>query len=363
MGAVCKSWKLAVDLLDKFRTPPNIPWLMLAEENKRGLPTNNTTTTTSTATRRTFYDLSDKRIYQVDLPKTIGRKCRGVGNGWLFTIDLDLRISLLHALSGRQINLPHQTSFTRQCPPGYSWEPYETRDYYITKAIVSTNPWDSERQDYNQNCIVMTISGRIPMLAFAKLGDQIWTDIVQLPSQMYWDVAYYRNKFYTIGGDCQVYVCEFQQGRPPKATSIAVVPEWVNVFCRYYLVESSGGLLLVCRQFYASAYTDPLTKYFNILKLEKTKNDQDDKYELVEIESLGDEAIFVGDSASFSFSTSGVKGFKANHIYFTDDVSTMYLEENLGGSDMGAYNFEDDTIDRLYDGQSFSHFCTPLWFY
>ncbi|KAM7270225.1 hypothetical protein ACFE04_029439 [Oxalis oulophora] len=369
VGSVCKSWKLIMDqCLDKVQLPPIIPWLMLAQEDTRGLQTNQEYLNAP----RGFYNLSDNQIYYLDLPETINRKCWSVGFGSFVTVDLNLEIYLLQAFSKRQIKLPHQTSFSRQYPDGH-FNRHETRDRCIKKVVVSSNPWDLTSHNYNQDCVVMTIY--CGMLAFAKLGDNSWTD-VHIPSCWYKDIAYYNSKFYATGGR-QIYVCNFDDNyQHLDATYLAYFPMWVTTFFRPYLVESCGELLLICRNLSKKPERKDVTESFDVLKLIKKSgtikcakdiDDIDDIYdfdthELVRVENLGDQAIFIGDNASFSFHASAVQGCKSNCIYFTDDCPTICLEDMLGGSDMGIYNLENGIIDRHYDKESLSHFCTPLWF-
>ena len=47
----------------------------------------------------------------------------------------------------------------------------------------------------------------------------------------------------------------------------------------------------------------------------KSKNE----YDWVNVDSLGDQALFAGDNSSMSLSASSFNGCKANCIYFTDD--------------------------------------------
>ncbi|KAM7270590.1 hypothetical protein ACFE04_029804 [Oxalis oulophora] len=163
-----------MELSGKIQMPPNSPWLMLAEEDKRGLQPNQE----KVINGFTIYRIKRYTTwtYMKLLVKSVGKKCFSIGFGCLFTVGVDLQINLLHVLSKRQINLPPQSCFVRQAPP-HCYKPHEIRDYYFFKAIASTNPWDQDTLEVNQNCVIMTISGSPGMLAFARPRDQVWVDV------------------------------------------------------------------------------------------------------------------------------------------------------------------------------------------
>ena len=63
-----------------------------------------------------------------------------------------------------------------------------------------------------------------------------------------------------------------------------------------------------------------MTTGFKVLKLEcSTEVKSKNEYDWVNVDSLGDQALFAGDNSSMSLSASSFNGCKANCIYFTDD--------------------------------------------
>ena len=77
-GAVCKSWQSVVNSLEKPPLPPKCPWIMLAEEREQGNKVSQT---------RSFFNLSDTKTYDFNLPELVGRKCFGTS----FRADFFLR--------------------------------------------------------------------------------------------------------------------------------------------------------------------------------------------------------------------------------------------------------------------------------
>ncbi|KAM7251548.1 hypothetical protein ACFE04_023431 [Oxalis oulophora] len=339
-GAVCKSWQLTYSLLDKIRYPPNVPWMMIvAENNKLGLPDSRDNNI------RLFCNVFDNCVsYCINLPELLCRKSRCVGFGWMLTINLDLQINLINPLSKRKIDLPPESSFTKhhRCPHS---EPMRIRDLTIQKAVVSTNPWNTGAKHHNKNCIIMTIYGEFR------------------------DVVYYKDKFYAVD-NYEVFACmnvDNDDLEIPIAKHVANIPTWVDHLSHKYLVESCGELLLVCRS-YDETSRPYLTKKFDVLKLKKKNEISGEYYEFVKVESLDGQALFIGDSASFSLSASKTKGMKGNCIYFTDDHFLNYLCEQGSGSDMGVLDLEDGKVKLRYvavavdvAGQS-SKSCSPLWY-
>ena len=107
-----------------------------------------------------------------------------------------------------------------------------------------------------------------------------------------------------------------------------------------------------------------VTLGFTVLKLEcsnevKNKN----VYEWVNVDSSGDQALFVGCNSSVSLSASSFNGCKANCLYFTADNFDFFLATlNGGGYDMGVFSMEDGNIKQHYRGKSLSYFAPPVWY-
>ena len=101
---------------------------MLAEKREQGNKESQT---------RSFFNLSDTKTYDFNLPELVRRKCFGASFGWLLTIGTDLQINLFHPFSKHLISLPPQPTFCHQFP--YEMEPEELRGIFVFKApFVST---------------------------------------------------------------------------------------------------------------------------------------------------------------------------------------------------------------------------------
>ncbi|KAM7260020.1 hypothetical protein ACFE04_015761 [Oxalis oulophora] len=359
--AVCKSWRLSATL-QCIQTPPNVPWLMLAEKTKWGLQSDKLINKP-----RRFFNLRDNKIYHMKLPETMGRKCRTIGFGWILTIGLDLQINLVHPLFKLRIDLPPESSFVEPLKSAF-YNPKRVRYIKVQKAVASNNPWDTEAKHPNKDCVIMAIYGQYGHLAFTRPGDKAWID-VQTPHRRFSDIIYYQEKFYGVD-QFHIYTCNNISNNLviPMATRIAHIPSWIRIDSQKYIVESLGELLLVCRTYDQLILADNslqnVTYRFEVLKLKKKEESTECLYdhELVEVEGLDGQALFIGDNASFSLSPSSLYGCQGNCIYFTDNHEVNYFSKKGSGSDMGVYNLEDGSIIPHYTGQSLSYFCSPFWY-
>ncbi|KAK4592012.1 hypothetical protein RGQ29_016475 [Quercus rubra] len=355
-GAICKSWR-SVYSLENPPLSPRCPWLMLAEEKEQKSHT------------RVFVNLFDNKVYNFKLPELVGKKCIGTSFGWLVSVGTDFQVNLFHPLS---------------------------------KHLLITHEYDCD-------CIIMVIYGNGRSLAFTRPGYKAWIDIPSHSGSIS-DIAFYKGKFYAVNCHGEAFVCHTDDDIP-FIESIAPRPPATQEIIQMYIVESSGDLFVVSRfrgddiedenvhesegegegededeeeKINDNAY---VTIGFTILKLEcSTKVRSKYKYKWVKarlhghaifgvvsvsdtcrtperVDSLGDQALFVGDNSSVSLFASSFNGCKANCIYYTDDyVEVFPFTLNGGGYDMGVFSVEDGEYKHHYEGESLSYFSTPLWY-
>ncbi|KAI8569542.1 hypothetical protein RHMOL_Rhmol02G0286600 [Rhododendron molle] len=80
---------------------------------------------------------------------------------------------------------------------------------------------------------------------------------------------------------------------------------------------------------------------------------------LMELKSLGDNALILGYNASTSVPASKFKGVRSNCFYYTDDLLLGNFLGKGGRKDMAIYNMEDQS--HVHNGKSLSTTCPPLW--
>ncbi|KAK9278185.1 hypothetical protein L1049_027745 [Liquidambar formosana] len=129
-----------------------------------------------------------------------------------------------------------------------------------------------------------------------------------------------------------------------------------------YLVESSAGDLLMVQRFLKQKDHEIqlLTSGFKIFKLQHSTATAIAGW--IEIKSLGDDALFLGDNHSLCISVANVTGCKSNSIYYTDDYDDATTYEAFGPRDMGVFNLEDASFGLHYKlDPSQKHMPPALW--
>ncbi|KAL3828897.1 hypothetical protein ACJIZ3_017699 [Penstemon smallii] len=378
---VCKSWQLITSILGKGRTlPPRFPWVMLTDIAEQNYPivTEDMDSLDMLVKEveknefiegmynRRFYSFSTSKTYEFELPEATRRKCLGVSYGWLLTVDYDLQINILHPFTRQQIGMPPLLSFMDQPECDENFKLQKVVNFFVRKAVMSSNPYNTS----NIDCIIVAIYGVCRILAFARPGDEVWTDIVG-PSNCYCDVVYYKDNFYAVDYCGVIVVCDINDVNGPKTTPVARFSDERAVHQKY-LVELSGFLLLVIRFRGGVDFGDEedvdrpcyYTTGFSIFALEECPGDGSSNnypYKMTKVESLGDKSLFIGYNTSVSVLSS--KYVKANCIYFSDDDSELSVSEPYGGGhDTGIFDVESGSITLHYASKFMSHLTPPIWF-
>ncbi|KAF9589059.1 hypothetical protein IFM89_018321 [Coptis chinensis] len=323
---VCKSWR-SVAIAKRNKQSDTFftrfaPWLMLAKrDNDRD------------ESVRSFYSHSSKRIFNIQLPHIKGTRCWGSPYGWLLTIGFDLNIHLLHPLNGIQLSLPSQPMF-----PELS-DCYNNPEYLCRKLVLGSNPsfWSTRS---NQGCHVMALFGPYCRLAYATPGDKDWTSLED--HYDYKDIIFFNDHFYAINTDGYLKVCDISS-IPPKAIDLASPPEDIYPTEFFYLVEMFGDLHLVVRYVKGEVECPALDYHFDPTRFEVYKFNFDTRswIELYYWDDK-DEALFVGNNASFAISTSKYPEFMGSSIYFTDDHCEFYKKDFC---DMGVFDFDEEMVE------------------
>ncbi|XP_042503588.1 putative F-box protein At5g55150 [Macadamia integrifolia] len=350
-GDVCRSWRSVS--IDKWHFSIVDPWLMLAEKEDDD--------------NRGFYSLSTKKVYNLNLPETHGRKCWS-SYGWLITLGLDLEIYLLNPFSRSRVSirLPHQSTLPNQYNPGVERE--YIRRVFIRKVVLSSRP--SKRTTHCEDegkCLVMGIFSQWRKLAFLRLGDEVWTPVYTPKGTGINDVVYLNGQFYAIADGGKLVIVDISCP-DPKTIEISEPPEDYDICAMSYLVESEGELFLLARILYLGYVQPPKGKKqfvretdgFNVYKF----NFDDKKW--TKVKSLDNRAFFVGTNASFAIFPTNHSGCESNCIYYTDDDTYSLMTDSSikggAGKDMGVFRMETEELDDHYDGPNIrTYICAPFW--
>ncbi|KAH7658451.1 F-box domain-containing protein [Dioscorea alata] len=303
-----------------------------------------------------LFDLSEEKIYQIQMPELCERHCLGSSYGWLITADLNLNINLFNPFSKAQVKLP-------QLP----YHVYEIRKknqlhLLIYKAVISADP--SKSSNY------IVAAHFIPSkLIFWRSSDLTWT-VIRIDF-FFQDIIWYNGAFYTVGTNRQVYRVEFGM----KNELIKIASE-SNVYWHKkntYMVNFMGDLLLIYRIFYPINYnegnndTDDAvdldqdndnnglrnyyhndantrnlfhTRRFMLFKLDQRKN------QFIEIKSINGHVLFMGENYAVLIPIT-IRSDKTedNVIYFSDahiNANGMYRFSNSR-----VYSIRDESITPI----------------
>ncbi|XP_065621509.1 putative F-box protein At3g25750 [Quercus suber] len=204
-------------------------------------------------------------------------------------------------------------------------------------------------------------------------GYKAWIDI-KCDSRCFYDIALYKGKFCAVNNHGNVFVCHIDGDivftvcitfcKEPEDYEIEDVNVHEDEFEQEQEQEQDQDQEQLRELGQEHIYEIPyVTTGFKVLKLEcSTEVKSKNEYDWVNVDSLGDQALFVGDNSSMSLSASSFNGCKANCIYFTDDNDYYLNSLNGGGYDMGVFSMEDETIKQHYEGKSLSSFAPPVWY-
>ncbi|KAI8569431.1 hypothetical protein RHMOL_Rhmol02G0278500 [Rhododendron molle] len=343
-SGVCRSWR-SVAVNDNFKGSEQIPWLMLSDKDKPD--------------ERQFVSLRKGGVIRtVNLPEVRGKRCLET-LGWFVTIAEDGEMNLLHPFTRVQINLPHVTTFKN-----YHMRTGDQNMSFIRKAVLSTRP--EEGRDY----ALVVAYGDSGYVGFWRPGDESWTD-VRISLLYFHDIIFHEGLFYGVVGRGFVFAFDVWGPDPTRPWKVLHAPdmyEGTGMREQLYIVESKGLVLMVIRDLSLLNFWDGLvldntnrlrvydgTHRVQVFEAALRKNGK-----WLEVTSLGDNAVFLGDNASVSIDASRFPGIKANCIYYTDE----YWEFRKRGGVLnhtGIYCLEDGSKSPSYEEESFNPICPPLW--
>ncbi|KAH7573154.1 hypothetical protein JRO89_XS03G0079500 [Xanthoceras sorbifolium] len=379
-----------------------IPWLMLppGEQEEKQQHTNGGFRFINLEHKRVHHDIDNDILREIMAADSC---CVGSSHGWLIFLDQKASPFLLNAFIQVKIHLPclysllgilkieKNIELDEYCIV-YNNNPknkvsYTThlREKIIHKGVLSSNPCLGVN-----NLGVVVIYGSTRKLGYCNYGDghhdSSWSGL----DGKFWpyhDIVCYKNKLYALGENACVETWDLDGCVPIKRMEIGLCfptksTKMLSDFrylyaCRFYLVENLGDWLLVVRyigefvngnnvvvreeDLLTDEDTHPLVCPYRTLLFHFYKLDFDEK-RWIEVESLGDSALFLGGSDSISVSSSSLSGYKKNSIYFTDDYWDRMEEDYLyGGHDMGVFSMEEQMVEPIYQSGSMKIQPPPCW--
>ncbi|KAL6220294.1 hypothetical protein ACLB2K_008050 [Fragaria x ananassa] len=299
-----------------------------------------------------FYDVIDKKVlkFQAKVPWKV---FVGSSKGWLLFVHRNVReknlgVTLVNPflrIKGRKnkentiICLPPLT------PPG--WEKwYVNCEEYVCKATISADPISN-----TNDCIVTVIHLERGNLAFIRLGkDTTWTYVDEsvdnaldedIGCQMIEEVVNVGNTFYAVNYYREVLCYDVTTGW--TYSDVKMVRRGNSPDCnnsKRYIFEVEENRLLMVERY--RGYTEDdirVTKKFRVFELNVQTGEWTEK------NTLGGDALFVGDNTSIRVSSAKICGLRSNCIYFNHDID--YVGTGID-YDFGVYNVEDQSFPETY---------------
>nr|XP_010911489.1 F-box protein At2g17036 [Elaeis guineensis] len=346
--AVCTSWRSASPARPRH-LPAQLPWLLLPYYPS---PDN-------TDARRLFFDLRDRRIYQLDLPETRGKRVCGSSHGWL-VLERHVAISLLNPVTRAHIQLPSlntSSTFLYFFRPGEAHLfPPPDADQMLEKCSIK-NVTLSSNPALNSDCIVLAVFQREGIFAFCRIRDESWTII----SESYFffndkniDVTYHNGRFYSVSAHGQVTVYDVNSPRR------IVLPSRLQYsWDQKYLVDQSSQELLMVEWNFESRSANGGAKY-DVFKL-----DVDGQPKWVKVEDIGNSMLFLGGTnRCFCLPAVNFDGWGGNFIYHTVPYFLQRYEDgDLVSHAVNSFSLKDDCTMQIACnlGVSLLHWSPPMW--
>ena len=329
-----------------------------------------------------FFNLDEKREYRdVCMCREVYEGCCvGSSHGWLVLLDKTANLSLFNPFSGARI----QVGSLREGLEFTDVDAYTVREdprAFVPKAVVMSDSKKNKDKDG-----VALIYGSRKKLAFRRYRDGRFMGL-DGAHQPYHDIICYDNVVCALSDIGSVEVWDFSRSFPTKVMDMTPsFPLKTANFGRsfrdlysshFYLVESCGELLFVVR--FIGEFVDgdgkPVreadllddediqpkicpykTLLFHVYRLDRHQK----KWE--EMESLGDQVVFLGGNHSMSLRVGDCPGCVKDSIYFTDSYWERVDEDySYGGHDMGYYNLRERIVKPFHDTQCCKMKPTPFW--
>ncbi|TVU24023.1 hypothetical protein EJB05_26415, partial [Eragrostis curvula] len=374
-GSVCSSWHGAYttirdDLGLWKQRQPQAPCLLYTAESASGESTT------------VLYSVTEKKAYTLRQPI---RSWYFIGSayGWLIAADERSELHLVNPVTGDQIALPSITTI-KQVTPIYddngalseysSWPAgnsergppstfglSELREYFFDKAFLSSDPSTG-------SYIVVLIHNTWGKLSFARARDDSWTPLP--PHDCFTDCVFKDDLMYALTRLGAIHAFDFCGPAVKQSVVLEKMKDYIYEIMQIVLAPSGDLLQLwwkceCVRKGEEVSHAKQPHPFYNYTpdkerdedEDEDEAEDEDDEYseperddsepytrystlakayrvnlaakEPVEISSLGENVLFVGQNQSFCLFAQEHPQLKANHIHITDMDQYIILQKDM----------------------------------
>ena len=375
---VCRSW---FSVAENYVSSPcyspcfQTPWLLLPSdkedweedydgEEERGL---------------CFFNLDEKKEYRdvCVCEEVYEGRCVGSSHSWLVLLDKTANLSVFNPFSGARIQVGSLIEEDLDFTDVDAYNLKEEPQVFVPKAVVMSE----SKKNKNMDGVVL-IYGSRKKLAFCRYRDDRFIEL-DGAHQPYHDIICYDHMVCALSQTGSVEVWDFSREFPTKVMDMTPsfplkTAEFQRSFgdlysSQFYLVESCGQLLFVVRLIgdfvdgdgkpveEEDLFNDENIQPYKTLLFHVYRLDPHEK-KWVEMESLGDQIVFVGGNHSMSLRVEDCPGCIKDSIYFTDSYwERMNEDYSYGGHDIGYYNLRDGSVNPFYDIRLWKMKPVPFW--
>ncbi|XP_016548885.2 uncharacterized protein LOC107848624 isoform X2 [Capsicum annuum] len=234
-----------------------------------------------------------KIILERPFPKD-DERCCGSSHGWLIFQRYDYIISLFNPFSGETINLP-------------------SLSYDVEKAVLSKNP-STNLSDVEVVAIVRC--GFVPLwLAILRPGSNEWIFMTHGMSWHVCDVIYYDDSYCVVTSDGIVLSID-KITLDSKEISGPAPVRFSNFTTKFHLIKATTNELLmihISNPNHMLSSDEPSSVEISKLVV----NPMTLESMFVELDDLSNEALFLSEHSSMSFTASKFPGCNANSVCYT----------------------------------------------
>ncbi|CAL5021742.1 unnamed protein product [Urochloa decumbens] len=340
-ASVCRHWRHAVKhySLQAASLPRALPWLNFRSGRFRSLPDG---------------ELHSFRFRKYTL-------CFGCFDNWLLFEEAGCRPSRRYYLQN-----PLITGATKRLP-GYCMEPVHlnpdgshgtssssrSTEFYISKVIMCSRDLVVAKLNYQHrpDAVVCCRPG-MSSTWLTGLCNGNW----------YHDMAFYEGKLYTVTVEGDLFVNEVSNGTGTEEPRVSRMEQLIqgtpNSATRCYLVISRTSKLLLVRWIIPQDSTQEMTMKVLEADLKMSR--------WLEVESLGDQVLFISSYCSKAVTASSHGGYlQGNQIYFLDDGLVHWFLGPCGNRQAcGVFHMSSNTIHPISLGEE--HLSTQSkasWFF
>ncbi|XP_044953725.1 F-box protein At5g25290-like [Hordeum vulgare subsp. vulgare] len=365
--SVCSSWRSAYSSLRK-----------LGQYQRRQTPCLLYTSESAGESVACLYSLLEKRSYKLTLPEPPirSRYLIGSSNGWLITADERSEMHILNPITCEQIALPPVSTIAHVTPifdkTGAICKYIYSRDTAEHRSTTGPQPVDlGELRQYLQkkafvfydasagSYIVVLIHDPDGQLSFAWLGDDKWTWLK--PRCLFQDCLYKDGMLYAVASRGEIHAFDL---RGPVVTT-KLITGWADIYScpTIYIVQAPCGDLMQVFRSQDVVDCDPCADtathvhYTDEIKIFEVETMAE---KVVEINSLKDHVLLVGQNQSLCLSAEEYPQLKANNVYVTDDCKYLTFYKN-NRRDIAVFDLANNSNEELVSPPLWSNWPTPIW--